>query len=261
MAIEMQVREQTPMTDRRAGDVHFDDIVAARAIIAKHITPTPLVTHPLLSQRAGCQVHVKLENTVPLGSFKLRGGLHLLASLSPAERGRGLVTATRGNHGQSLASAAQRHGARCVVFVPEGNNADKNAAISALGATVHVRGADFDAAWAAALEHAGAHGMIAVHPSREPKLIAGYATVALEMLEQVAQPLDALFIPVGGGSLAAGMGLIFKALSPHTRLIGVQSAAAPALARAWRSGELTEYPVGETLADGLAARDSARGAR
>jgi threonine dehydratase len=254
MPIEMQVRDQTPMTDRRVGDVHFDDIVAARRLLAKLITPTPLVTHPLLSQRIGAEVHVKLENTVPLGSFKLRGGLNLLASLTPDERARGLVTATRGNHGQSLASAAQRHGVRCVVFVPEGNNPDKNAAIGALGASVRAAGSDFDAAWSAALDYSNESGMIAVHPSREPKLMAGYATVALEMLDQMAQPLDALFIPVGGGSLAAGMGLVYNALSPHTRLIGVQSAAAPALARAWHSGELREYPVGETLADGLAAR-------
>jgi threonine dehydratase len=254
MAIEMQVSEQTPMTDRSVGGVHFDDIVAARRLLAKSLTPTPLVTHPLLSQRLGAETHVKLENTVPLGSFKLRGGLHLLASLTAEQRARGLVTATRGNHGQSLACAAQRHGVRCVVFVPTGNNPDKNAAISALGATVRAAGEDFDAAWAAALEYAGQTRMIAVHPSREPKLMAGYATVALEMLEQVAQPLDVLFIPVGGGSLAAGMGLVYKALSPHTRLIGVQSAAAPALARAWHSGEMRDYPVGETLADGLAAR-------
>jgi threonine dehydratase len=248
------VGEQTPTTDRRLGGVHFDDIVAARRLLAKALTPTPLVTHPLLSQRVGAETHVKLENTVPLGSFKLRGGLHLLASLTPEERARGLVTATRGNHGQSLACAAQRYGVRCAVFVPAANNPDKNAAIAALGATVRVAGADFDAAWAAALEFAGQTGMIAVHPSREPKLMAGYATVGLEMLEQAAQPLDVLFIPVGGGSLAAGMGLVYKALSPHTRLIGVQSAAAPALARAWHSGEMRDYPVGETLADGLAAR-------
>ena len=158
------------------------------------------------------------------------------------------MTATRGNHGQSLASAALQHDVRCVVFVPEGNNPDKNAAISALGATVRAAGTDFDAAWEAALKYSEDTGLIAVHPSREPKLMAGYATVALEMLDQLTQPLDALFIPV------AGMGLVYNALSPHTRLIGVQSAAAPALARAWHSGELREYPVGETLADGLAAR-------
>ena len=254
MPIEMQVGEQTPTTDRCLGGVHFDDIVAARRLLANSLTPTPLVTHPLLSQRLGAEAHVKLENTVPLGSFKLRGGLHLLASLTAEQRARGLVTATRGNHGQSLACAAQRHGVRCAVFVPLGNNPDKNAAISALGATVSAAGEDFDAAWAAALEYAAQTGMIAVHPSREPKLMAGYATVALEMLDQAIQPLDTLFVPVGGGSLAAGMGLVYNALSPHTRLIGVQSAAAPALARAWHTGEMREFAVAESLADGLAAR-------
>jgi threonine dehydratase len=164
------------------------------------------------------------------------------------------VTATRGNHGQSLASAAQRHGVACTVFVPAGNNPDKNMAIAALGARVMVSGHDFDAAWRAAKDYADSTGAIAVHPSCQPKLIAGYATVALEMLDQASQPLDTVFVPVGGGSLAAGMGLVFKALSPHTRVIGVQAAVAPALARAWRTGEMNEFPVGETLADGLATR-------
>ena len=240
--------------DRRLGDVHFDDIVAARRRLARILTPTPLVTHPLLSSRIGAEVHVKLENAVPLGSFKLRGGLNYVASLTAEQRARGLVTATRGNHGQSLAAAAQRFRVACTVFVPVGNNPDKNAAIAALGATVNIAGHDFDAAWQAAVEHAARTGAIAVHPSREPQLIAGYATVALEMLDQASQPLDTVFVPVGGGSLAAGMGLVFKALSPHTRVIGVQAAAAPALARAWRTGEMLEVPVGETIADGLATR-------
>lgn len=240
--------------DRRLGDVHFDDIVAARRLLARTLTPTPLVTHPLLSRRVGAEVHVKLENAVPLGSFKLRGGLNFVASLSPEERVRGLVTATRGNHGQSLASAAQRHGVACTVFVPAGNNPDKNMAIEALGAQVICAGHDFDAAWKAAQEYAAGTGALAVHPSREPRLTAGYATVALEMLEQASQPLDTVLVPVGGGSLATGMGLVFKALSPHTRIIGVQAAAAPALSRAWHTGEMKEFPVGETLADGLATR-------
>gem|GEM_PF-939889 len=254
MPIELQIYHSTPMTDRRFGEVHFDDIVAARRLLARELTPTPLVAHPLLSRRVGAEVHVKLENAVPLGSFKLRGGLNFLASLSAEQKARGLVTATRGNHGQSLAYAARRHGVACTVFVPTGNNPDKNAAIAALGAEVRVAGHDFDSAWDAAVEHANRTGAMAVHPSREPKLIAGYATVALEMLDQAIQPLDTVFVPVGGGSLAAGMGLVFKALSPHTRIVGVQSAAAPALARAWRTGEMREYPVGETIADGLAAR-------
>jgi threonine dehydratase len=240
--------------DRRLGDVHFDDIVAARKLLARTLTPTPLVTHPLLSRRVGAEVHVKLENAVPLGSFKLRGGLNYVASLTAEERARGLVTATRGNHGQSLASAAQRAGIACTVFVPTGNNPDKNVAIGALGARVTIVGNDFDAAWQAAKEYAERTGAIAVHPSCEPRLVAGYATIALEMLDQASQPFDTLFVPVGGGSLAAGMGLVFKALSPHTRVIGVQSAAAPALARAWRTGELKEFVARDTIADGLAAR-------
>jgi threonine dehydratase len=244
----------TPTTDRRLCDVHFDDIVAARKLLAGTLTPTPLVTHPLLSQRLGAEVHVKLENAVPLGSFKLRGGLNFIASLSAQERARGLVTATRGNHGLSLACAAQKHGTACNVFVPVGNNPDKNKAIAALGAHVTVMGHDFDAAWQAAKEYAARSGAIAVHPTIQPQLVAGYGTVALEMLDQASQPLDTVFIPIGGGSLAAAMGLVFKALSPHTHVIGVQSAAAPAIARAWRTGEMKQVPVGETIADGLAAR-------
>jgi threonine dehydratase len=254
MDIADQAWSSTPTLDRRLGDVHFDDIVAARRLLSRMLTSTPLITHPLLSKRLGAEVHVKLENALPLGSFKLRGGLNLLANLTPEQRARGLVTATRGNHGQSLASASQRFGVPCAVFVPAGNNPDKSAAIEALGATVTIAGHDFDAAWQGALEHAQRTGAIAVHPSREPRLIAGYATVALEMLDQASQPLDTVFVPVGGGSLAAGMGLVFKALSPHTRIIGVQSAAAPALARAWRTGEMREVPVGESIADGLATR-------
>lgn len=254
MHIAMQTLGSTPATDRRLGRIHFDDIVMARRLLARELTPTPLVTHPLLSQRVGAEVHVKLENALPLGSFKIRGGLNFVASLSPDERARGLVTASRGNHGQSLAQAARVHGVACTVYVPEGNNPDKCRAIEALGAGVAVAGHDFDAAWDAAQLHAGRTGALAVHPSREAKLVAGYATAALEMIEQAVQPLDTLFVPVGGGSLAAGVGLVYKALSPHTRVIGVQSEAAPALCRAWHTGRIVEIPVGETIADGLASR-------
>lgn len=243
-----------PATDRRTGAVHFDEVVAARRVLSRHLTPTPLVSHPLLSERLGCHAQVKLENAQALGSFKIRGGFNLLANLDAATRARGLVTATRGNHGQSLAQAAQHHAVRCTVFVPAGNNPDKNAAMRALGAEVLESGRDFDSAWRAAQEHASRSGALAIHPSREPALIAGYATVALEMLEQAMQPFDTVFVPVGGGSLAAGMALVFKALSPHTRLIGVQAANAPAVFRAFHTGELREAPITETIADGLAVR-------
>lgn len=254
MPVQSQAQVSIPVTDRRTGAVHFDDIVAARRTLAGRLTPTPLVTHPLLSQWLGCQVAVKLENAQPLGSFKIRGGLNFIAALEAADRKRGLVTATRGNHGQSLAHAAQLLGVRCTVFVPEGNNPDKNAAMTALEAQVHTSGHDFDSAWAAAEDFARHAGARAVHPSCEPTLIAGYATVAMEMIEQGLRPFDTVFVPVGGGSLAAGMGLVFKALSPHTRLIGVQAANAPALCRAFHSGRMLEAPVTETIADGLATR-------
>jgi len=243
-----------PATDRRTGAVHFDDIVAARRLLSRQLIPTPLVAHPLLSRRLGCEALVKLENAQALGSFKIRGGLNLVANLDADARSAGLVTATRGNHGQSLAEAARQAGVRCTVFVPSGNNPDKNAAMAALGAEVIVAGNDFDAAWDAAVAHSNSTGARAVHPSREPALIAGYATVALEMIEQALQPLDAVFVPVGGGSLAAGMALVFKALSPHTRVVGVQAASAPAVFHAFHTGEMREYPVADTIADGLAAR-------
>ena len=243
-----------PATDRRTGDVHFDDIVDARRVLARHLTATPLITHPLLSQRLGCRAFVKLENAQLLGSFKVRGGLYFLEKLAPEERSRGLVTATRGNHGQSLAYAARRYGTRTTIFVPRGNNPDKDAAMRALGAEVLSAGDDFDAAWDAAQAHAAKTGARLVHPSREPHLIAGYATVALEMLEQSTEPLDFVFVPVGGGSLAAGMALAIRALSPHTRVVGVQAASAPALARAYLTGDLVEVPVAPTIADGLATR-------
>jgi threonine dehydratase len=247
-----------PATDRHTGAVHFDDLVMARQRLRGLLSPTPLVTHPLLARRLGCLPFVKLENAQLLGSFKIRGGLNLLATLTEQERRLGLVTATRGNHGQSLAHASQLQRVACTIFVPEGNNPDKNAAMTALGAQVMVAGFDFDSAWLAAVRHAQLSGALAIHPSRAPALIAGYATVALEMLEQATQPLDTVFVPVGGGSLAAGMGLAFKALSPHTRLIGVQAANAPALSRAFHTGEMKEVPISPTIADGLATRVPSR---
>jgi threonine dehydratase len=243
-----------PATDRRTGGVHFDDIVAARRLLAKYLSATPLVTHPLLSRRLGCRAFVKLENAQLLGSFKVRGGLNFVERLPAHERSRGLVTATRGNHGQSLAYAGRQLGVCTTIFVPEGNNPDKDAAMRALGADVRVTGHDFDAAWVAAERYGAESGARAVHPSREPDLVAGYATVALEMLEQSTEPLDFIFIPVGGGSLAAGMALAIRALSPHTRIVGVQAMSAPALARAYLTGDLVEVPVAPTIADGLATR-------
>lgn len=234
--------------------VNMDDVYKAQVVIRERLTQTPLVSHPLLSAALGCEAHVKLENTHAIGSFKIRGGLNLLAAMPETERQRGLVTATRGNHGQSLAYAARVYGVPCTIFVPEGNNEDKNAAMTALGATVVVDGHDFDAAWAASERFASQTGAKSVHPAKQPELVAGVATVALEMIEQSAEPFHTVFVPVGGGSIAAGAALVFKTLSPSTRVIGVQSENAPAQFHAWQTGEHKPFVVTETIADGLAVR-------
>lgn len=231
-----------------------DDIRRAMEVVGRHLAPTPLVSHALLDERAGCEVFVKLENSQRIGSFKIRGSLNLLAGMRAEDRARGLVTATRGNHGQAVAYAARMHGACCTVFVPHGNSPAKNAAITVLGARVIEAGHDFDAAMIAAEKHAGQTGALLVHQGREPAMIAGAGTVALEMLEQVQGGLDAVFVPVGAGSLAAGMAIAIKALSPATRVIGVCAENAPAMHHAWHTGERHAFAATETLADGLALR-------
>jgi len=241
-------------TAAQAPTVALQDIEQAMRLLRAHLAPTPLVGSPLLDQRAGCQVLVKLENSQGIGSFKIRSSLNLLAGMSAEDRARGLVTATRGNHGQSIAHAARMHGAGCTVFVPHGNSPAKNAAIEALGAELIEAGHDFDAAMIAAEKHAARTGAVLVHQGREPAMIAGAGTVALEMLEQAESGLDAVFIPVGAGSIAAGMAVAIKALSPATRVIGVCAENAPAMHHAWHTGEHHAFAATETMADGLAVR-------
>ena len=234
--------------------VSLDDVYRAREIVSASLQTTPLMRHPLLDTRLGCAAQVKLENTHDIGSFKIRGSLNLLAQMPESEREAGLVTATKGNFGQGLARAAALHDAGCTIFVPEHNNEDKNRALAALGADVRVEGHDFDAAWVAAKRFARETGARPVSQGREPHLIAGVATVALEMLEQTDRPFDYVFVPVGSGSIASGTALVLKALSPETKVIGVQSENAPAMHHAWHSGEDRPFAVTYTIADGLAVR-------
>lgn len=233
-------------------DPGFAAIEQARERIRSYLPVTPVVCHPGLSRAVGAKCFVKLENTQPIGAFKIRGGLNLLMSDSPRQRALGYVTATRGNHGQSLAYACARFGSRCEIFVPRGNDPSKNLAMRELGATLHEAGDDFDAAWAAAEERAASRGARLVHPGRTPELVAGVGTWVLELLEQVDEPLDAVFVPVGVGSCIAGTALALASVDARTKLIGVQSAAAPAMTLSWRHGQpVSCRPTGD-LADGLA---------
>jgi threonine dehydratase len=228
------------------------DVQTARLRIAPYLMPTPLLPHGALSELVGAEVFVKHENHLPTGAFKVRGGVNLVSQLSDDERRRGVVTASTGNHGQSIAFAAGRFGVRAIVCVPEGANPVKLAAMERLGAELVVRGRDFDEAREHCEALAREHGHRYVHSGNEPHLIAGVGTATLELLEN--EPgVDVVIVPIGGGSGAAGACVAGKAVKPELEVIGVQSSAAPAAYRSWRARELLEDRM-VTRAEGLATR-------
>ena len=212
-----------------------------------------MLRHPLLEQWLGCEAWVKHENHNPTGAFKIRGGLNLLAQLSAEERRRGVVSASTGNHGQSIALASRMHGVRCRIFVPLGNNPDKNAAMRAYDAEVIEYGRDFDEARLRVEELVVREGWRYIHSANEPHLIAGVATYALEMLEAVPD-LGYLFVPIGGGSGAAGCCIVRSGLSVRTKIIGVQASGADAFTRSWRGPARVTAESVNTFAEGMATR-------
>lgn len=227
----------------------FPDILRARRVLAAYLPPTPAFHYPVLDAAVGATVWVKHENTQPVGAFKVRGGLTLLASLGPEQRARGVVAASTGNHAQSVAYAAREFGVPCTIVMPEHPNPVKAAAVRALGATLVEHGAVFDDACDHAAALAGETGAYFVNSGDEPQLLAGVATLALELLE-AAPDLDALFVPVGAGTGAAGACLAAAAVAPDCRVYGVQSRQAPAAHESWRTGELLELP-NKTVIEGL----------
>ena len=229
------------------------DVYAARARIADTIRPTPLMRHALLNQETGIDLWVKHENHNPTSAFNVRGGLNLVRSLSPDERRCGVVTASTGNHGQSIALACQREGVRCTVFVPDGNNPEKNAAMRAFGAVVDEGGRDFDEAREHCEQAAAATGARYVHSANEPLLIAGVATYALEIFEQMPD-VQTIFVPVGGGSGACGNCLVRTAFGSPAQVIGVQAQNADAFTRSFRSGTRVVGESAATFAEGMATR-------
>ena len=231
----------------------FEDVLRAREVVRSHLLRTPALPWPTLARQLGCELFVKHENHLPTGAFKVRGGVNLVHALSPDERARGLVAATRGNHGLSVAWAAQRFGVRARIVVPKGNNPEKNDAIRALGAELIEHGRDYDEAREHAEELTARCGHRYVHSANEPLLVAGVATGALELFEDVPD-LDALIVPVGLGSGICGAGIVRAERSPRTRLIGVQAERAPAVQRSWQERRAVTTPNADTFADGLATR-------
>lgn len=240
-----------PVADIRVNAVPLD---RARAILSGLLCPTPQIEWPLLSAAAGCRVIVKHENANPTGAFKVRGGLVYMSRLRDAcPTVAGVICATRGNHGQSIALAAARVGLSATIVVPQGNNPEKNAAMRAYGARLVEHGADFIEAMAHAQSLAEEEGLHWV-PSFHPDLVAGVGTYGLELLE-AAPDLDAILVPIGMGSGICGLMAARDALGLKTRIFGVVSDTVDAYHRSFRAGTPVACERSDTIADGIAVRE------
>ena len=231
----------------------FQDIIAARQIVTRFLKPTPLIHYPELSEQLGFQAYIKHENHNPTGSFKIRGGLNFMHHLPEAQREKGVITATRGNHGQSIAYAAAQFGVKATVVVPHGNNPEKNSAMQAFGAELIEHGADFDEALVLCERLQAERGLYYVHPCMEPGLFHGVGTYSLEIFESLPN-VDAIILPIGGGSGSCGAITVAKAINPKVKVIGVQAENAPAIYRSWKEGVRVETDTCDTMADGIATR-------
>jgi threonine dehydratase len=258
MAVQAMEIAARPLPPLPADDPRFliptlQDVFRARQTVSRYLAPTPVLHPEALSERLGFDLFLKCENLQPTGAFKVRGGLNLVSGLSEEIRARGVVTASTGNHGQSIAYAARQFGVRAIVYVPLEANPLKVAAIERLGADVVLEGSDFDQSRDAAQQRAERDGLYYVHSANEHALVAGVATWALELLEAVPD-LDYLFVPAGGGSGLSGACIVGKSINPDLRVIGVQAAGAPAMVESWRRRSLVAFDRMDTFAEGVATR-------
>lgn len=226
------------------------DILRARQVLSAGLPPTPMWSYPALDATTGAHVFVKHENVQPTGAFKVRGGLNLMAGLPPADRARGLVGYSTGNHAQSLAYAAERFGVACTIVMPAHPNPAKAAAVKAHGAELIEHGSSFDEAGEYAAKLAADRGARLISAANEPELISGVGTAYLEIFER-SPDLDAVVVPVGSGSGAAAACLVAAAIAPACEIIAVQSTASPAAHDSWRTGRIVQRP-NRTTVEGLA---------
>jgi threonine dehydratase len=231
----------------------FADVLRAKRIVSRYLPRTPLLPALSLSKLLGFQLYLKFENYQPIGAFKVRGGLTLVSSLAIGERARGVITASTGNHGQSIAYAAQTFGVRAVIVMPEVSNPDKVESMVNLGAEIVFCGEDFEDARLKAEQMARDHGMYYVHPANEPLLIAGVGTYGLEIVEDLPE-VQTIIVPIGAGSGICGTSIVAKSINPQIRLIGVQAERAPSVYRSWREQRVVDTPSCDTFAEGLATR-------
>jgi threonine dehydratase len=229
----------------------FQDVLRARQVIQSYLPRTPLYRYPGLDRLLDARVYIKHENYQPIGAFKVRGGIYLMSRLV-SEGVRGVITASTGNHGQSIAYAATLFGVRAIIVIPERANPVKVEAMRGYGAEIRVHGQDFDDARSYCERASEEEQLRYISSGDEPDLVAGVATGTLEILDE--QPdVEAIIVPVGGGSGAAGACLAAKTIAPRIQVIGVQSSSAPAAYLTWKNRRPTEAAMA-TLAEGLATR-------
>jgi threonine dehydratase len=235
--------------------ITFEDVQEARARISGYLPPTPLRVYPQLGDIAGhgIEIAVKHENHQPTNSFKIRNGLSFMTALSPAERRRGVVAASTGNHGQGIAFGGRVLDVETTICVPAGNNPEKNAAMRALGATVVEEGRDYDEAVLVMQRLCAEQGRVVAHSTNDPRIIAGAGTMTLEILEEDPR-LDALVIAIGGGSQAVGAMAVAREMAPGVEVFGVQAAGAPAIHDSWHARKRLTTERVDTFADGVATR-------
>ena len=233
--------------------VTFEEVLAARDFIRPHLVLTPLYGYPSLERLLGARTYVKHENHHLVGAFKVRGGVYLVGTLPAEQKSKGVIGATRGNHGQSLAYAGRLFGVKAVIAVPHGNNPEKNEAMRLLGAELIEQGRDYDEAVKLVEELTRKHGYRYVHAANEPKIIAGVGTYSLEVFEQLPE-VEVMIVPVGLGSGLSGACVVAQGLGKNTRLVGVQAEAASSVVQSWRSDKIITTDSADTIADGLATR-------
>jgi threonine dehydratase len=246
-------RDSAPAT--AAWPIRFEEVLAARERLRPLLVPSPLRTYPVLDASVGhgIRILVKHENLQPTNAFKIRNALSLMTALAPDERRRGVVAASKGNHGLGLAYAGAMLGAPVTICVPTDNNPEKNAAIRGYGATLIEEGRDYDESVEVAARLVAERGMVLAHSTNDARVIAGAATLTLEMVEQAPQ-LDHLVIAVGGGSQAVGAMTVLRERGPEVRVTAVQAAGAAAAHDSWHAKEPRAIPQARTFADGLATR-------
>jgi threonine dehydratase len=237
--------------------ISIEHIRAAREVVYGALNSTPLMEYPLLEREIGARVFLKHENHQVTGAFKVRGGLNFMSRFARERAHDGVITATRGNHGQSVAMAAGVHSIPATIVVPFGNNPEKNEAMRAYGARLIEYGRDFDEAREEAERLSKTENLRYIHSANEPHLINGVGTYALEIIEALSlrgEQADAIFVPIGLGSGVCGVITAFRALSPKTRIYGVQAEDAPSVYLSWKEGRIVETMDANTFADGVATR-------